>query len=93
MFDTLNHCDAYIRIDTDKLYEASSQMDDVSKENIHNLEQAGKNLAEQNSDLLDSIVDFLIVNKDKDSVSGQVELDFSHSKKFAKKESLIQRSV
>ncbi len=90
MFDTLPHSDAYIRIDTDKLYEASSQMDEVSEKNIHNLEQAGKNLAEQNSDLLDSIADFLIANMETDK---DVELDFSQSKKFAKKDSLLQPEV
>jgi len=59
IFETTNSPDNYIRIQPD-LYNANSDMDDASKENLNALKNAGLKYIEDNKEHLDSIVDKLI---------------------------------
>ncbi|MHC1776149.1 MAG: patatin-like phospholipase family protein [Lentimicrobium sp.] len=62
IWETTGTPDNYIRLEP-SLYEAKSDMDDASKENLTALHEAGLKFVTDNEKLLNSIVDKLIANK------------------------------
>lgn len=61
IFEAIGCANCYERIEPD-LEKASADMDNVSNNNISNLEKAGKTYVEKNKNRLDTIVDTLIAN-------------------------------
>ena len=61
LFEVADCSDCYVRLEP-KLCEASPEMDDVSKDNIKNLKEAGEKYIKEHKEDLDKIVENLLKN-------------------------------